>query len=540
MGTDYLKKCLLNYRKLVYDDTTAVDQNNKLSDVAHWKDILFIAFLEYCLPVSFIAAIPGVYMALKDGYTSIAFMDLSCLLALSIATFARRLSLAWRKFIIIILFYILAIFLISSLGYIGPGVFYLLAMTILIALILPINYAYWSVLVNTLILLFFSILIGIKLPGWELANEYKVGQWIAFSSNLVFVGLVMVLLIHKIFDGLQVTIYRKDRLRENYRRIFDNSPNPMWVFDIDTLQFLNVNSAAINLYGYNKTDFLSMTIQDIRPGEYRQEIEEIVYSNKEESKFKKHDVVHLKKGGEVIHVIIESSLLNYKGRQAKLVLATDITAQLKYEQVNYEANLKIKKSEANLQAIFRSTVDGYLLLNETYQIIAFNETAKKSILFNKNNLQFNIDTSIFDYVEESRRKYFADLLDKVRSGVPVEYDRRFVKNSDKTWIHYTVTPVYEDGVGKGVCIIGRDITVYKNYVETIESQNIKLREISWIQSHLVRAPLARIMGLTPLITGTTDEAERAVLLGFLDVSSNDLDAVIREMVLKATEIAKRN
>jgi PAS domain S-box-containing protein len=248
--------------------------------------------------------------------------------------------------------------------------------------------------------------------------------------------------------------------------------------------------------------------------------------------------VHIKKGGEIIHVVIESSLLNYKGRQAKLVLATDITAELKYEHERLEANLKIKESEANLQAIFRSTVDGYLLLSETYQIVAFNETAKKAILFNKNNLPFNIGASIFEYVEESRRPYFMGVVSKARAGHAIEYERRFVINNEKLWVHYTITAVYEEGINNGVCIIGRDITAYKNYVETIEAQNAKLRDISWMQSHLVRAPLARIMGLTPLIASSTDQADRANLLHFLDVSSNELDAVIKEMVVKATGIAE--
>jgi hypothetical protein len=78
-----------------------------------------------------------------------------------------------------------------------------------------------------------------------------------------------------------------------------------------------------------------------------------------------------------------------------------------------------------------------------------------------------------------------------------------------------LTPVYKEGISKGVCIIARDITEYKNYVETVELQNKKLREIAWMQSHMVRAPLARIMGLIPLIVDATDVNERAELLKFL-------------------------
>jgi uncharacterized membrane protein len=167
---------------------------------------------------------------------------------------------------------LMEVFLIYNLGYIGPEIFYLLAINILVALIFPIAYAYWSILVNTIILLVFAILIELKISECPLANEYKAGQWIAFSSNLVFIGLVMVLLIDKIFGSLQITIQKKDMLRENYRRIFDNSPIPMWVFDTETMKFLTVNEAAIDHYGFTKAEFLGMTILDTRPKDYNKKI----------------------------------------------------------------------------------------------------------------------------------------------------------------------------------------------------------------------------------------------------------------------------
>src|SRR5690349_10607763 len=50
-----------------------------------------------------------------------------------------------------------------------------------------------------------------------------------------------------------------------YRLMFDSNPHPMWVYDIYTLQFLAVNNAAINHYGYSREEFLNMTLIDIRP-----------------------------------------------------------------------------------------------------------------------------------------------------------------------------------------------------------------------------------------------------------------------------------
>jgi len=49
--------------------------------------------------------------------------------------------------------------------------------------------------------------------------------------------------------------------------LFENTPLPMWIYDLDTLQFLAVNNSAVRHYGYSQEEFLSMRITDIRPPE---------------------------------------------------------------------------------------------------------------------------------------------------------------------------------------------------------------------------------------------------------------------------------
>ncbi|MCL4528569.1 MAG: PAS domain S-box protein, partial [Chloroflexi bacterium] len=54
---------------------------------------------------------------------------------------------------------------------------------------------------------------------------------------------------------------------KNFRLLFDNNPLPMWVYDLETLSFLDVNAAAVELYGYSRDEFLKLRITDIRPPE---------------------------------------------------------------------------------------------------------------------------------------------------------------------------------------------------------------------------------------------------------------------------------
>ncbi|MEO6151166.1 MAG: PAS domain S-box protein [Mucilaginibacter sp.] len=532
------KKWWVHYQQTVKGRTISYIAGTK-SELSYWQDLLFFNFLFYCLPISFIAVIPGVYMAVKEGYPVIAYIDVTSLLLLTVVTFFNRIPLKIRKLFTIIIFYILSVFLINLLGFIGPGVFYLFAITILVALVFSQRYAYWSVLVNTLILSFFAVVIRFDLFNSPLNKEYTAGQWIAFSSNLIFLSVVLVALIHRIFKSLQDTIHVKDQLQERYKSIFKQSPIPMWIFDTATLRFLEVNEAATRHYGYSKNEFLQLTIKDIRPESEVTNLQEVVNTNKVSGLFYQGNATHIKKNGERIDVKIESNMLMLDGHKVRLVLATDITAQVNSEREIFDTTLKIKKSEASLRAIFESSIDGFVLLDEECIIKAFNTKAKAYVLLNMNQQDFEVGRDIIGYVENTKQAYFQSAIKKVFMGETVEYDRMYIADAGSIqWIHYALTPVYEDQSIKGICITGRDITVRKLYLQNLEDQNKTFRDISWMQSHLVRAPLARIMGLIGVLKhAREDDFNEAI--DYILISAHELDDVIKKITLESNVIVSK-
>lgn len=79
-------------------------------------------------------------------------------------------------------------------------------------------------------------------------------------------------------------------------------------------------------------------------------------------------------------------------------------------------------------------------------------------------------------------------------------------------------------------LIANDVTRQMQYIEAIEKQNTKLNQISYAQSHTVRAPLASLMGLISVLEETQyDAAEYKVILSQIQEASRRLDAVIREI-----------
>jgi PAS domain S-box-containing protein len=531
-----MEKLWLGYAALV-KSKLVLDTDEELAGLYYWQNRLFVTFLIYCLPVSLIALLPCVYIAIQDGYLLIALVDLLAFLVLAGITFTTRLTLKQKKTGVLAVLYPLAIFLIHELGYVGPGVFYLFFLTVLISLILPARYAYWSVAANTALLVVFALIIKFHLFNSALAAIYTPGAWIAFSSNLIFASIVVVALIQRIFEKLQATISKTGQLQHRYKSIFDKSPLPMWIFDTETLAFLEVNDAAVTHYGYTKEEFMAMTIRDIRPDKAIPLVESIVSLNKKTGNFYEGTSQHIKKDGHYIYVKVESNLLQLDNRLVRLVLATDITEQVEHQLEAFNTNKKVKESEANLRAVFNSTVDGYVLLDAKFKIKMFNTRAFEFIRLNSGKQEFETGRSIFDFVEPSRLSYFKNVMEKVSRGEIVDYDRRHHgANGVVSWIRYTLTPVYNNGAVKGACISGRDITVRKLYLKTVEDQNKTFREISWMQSHMVRAPLARILGLIPLLNTATNKGDQAEIINYMDLSAQELDEIVQKITEKSYAI----
>jgi PAS domain S-box-containing protein len=131
---------------------------------------------------------------------------------------------------------------------------------------------------------------------------------------------------------------------KRYSDLFDLSPLPKWVLDIETLRFLDVNAAAIKKYGYSRDEFLSMTVKDIRPPEDVERVEKLINEQADPRLLiNRGTFTHKKKDGELIQVNIQSNNMHYRGKKAKLIIAHDITDQLKHIVEIEKQNTKLKE-----------------------------------------------------------------------------------------------------------------------------------------------------------------------------------------------------
>ena len=115
-----------------------------------------------------------------------------------------------------------------------------------------------------------------------------------------------------------------------YRILFESNPQPMWVYDLETLAFLAVNQAAIQAYGYSREEFLAMTIRDIRPAE---DVPRLLDNVRVSTGLHTDGPWrHRRKDGSLIVVEIAAHPLGFGSREARLVMVYDITERARLEE----------------------------------------------------------------------------------------------------------------------------------------------------------------------------------------------------------------
>ena len=130
---------------------------------------------------------------------------------------------------------------------------------------------------------------------------------------------------------------------ERYRLLFLTNPQPMWLFDPESLRFLDVNEAALARYGYAREEFLALTLRDVWLDEDRLQLEatlEEVRRKRSASGVRRHR----RKDGTVLHAEVFHHYTEFPGKDAVIALSNDITDKL-------EALQRLRHSEERYRTL---------------------------------------------------------------------------------------------------------------------------------------------------------------------------------------------
>jgi diguanylate cyclase (GGDEF)-like protein/PAS domain S-box-containing protein len=149
----------------------------------------------------------------------------------------------------------------------------------------------------------------------------------------------------------------------NYRHLFQSNPLPMWIYNLQSLKIVLVNDAAIAKYGYPRSEFLNLSIKDLRLAEdvpaLLREVERT--ASAEESLTASGPWRHQKKDGTLIWVDISGHKLEHEGQPSELIVARDITANIAAQEI-LQLNAEV----------FENSQEGIMVTDKNNRIVMVN------------------------------------------------------------------------------------------------------------------------------------------------------------------------
>jgi PAS domain S-box-containing protein len=139
---------------------------------------------------------------------------------------------------------------------------------------------------------------------------------------------------------------------KRYKSIFTNAPLPMWIYDADTLRFLNINQTAIEHYGYSIGEFLRMSLLELYHRSEHKKVLQLVNTLKTQQATATYYATHIKKSGECIFVEVTSVNIHYQNKPARMVIVNDISEKTMLQEKlrNEELTRERKIAQATIAA----------------------------------------------------------------------------------------------------------------------------------------------------------------------------------------------
>ncbi|MCH7411692.1 PAS domain S-box protein [Belliella sp. DSM 111904] len=204
---------------------------------------------------------------------------------------------------------------------------------------------------------------------------------------------------------------------------------------------------------------------------------------------------------------------------------------------------QLELSEKRYRELFHlSPLPMYVFNKENFKFLDVNKAAISHYGYTKEEF---LEMSVFDIRPEDEKEKVYNLITKINPSYPgykASNMSGLFKHIKKNGEVIDVEISYNDleyQSQNAILVLANDVTLKYQYIDAIEKQNAKLKEIAWIQSHVVRAPLARLMGLINLLNATEEEIQKEDLkemLVHIMESTEELDKIIREITLKTEQI----
>lgn len=330
-----------------------------------------------------------------------------------------------------------------------------------------------------------------------------------------------------------------EHINERYQLAATATEDLIYDWDLTSNEVTRFHRGLKELFGYpeevvNKRDFWKQNIHpEDEPTEKKKLYDAIADPNqsfiKTEYRFRKAD-------GTYARVVDKGYILrDSSGKASRLIGATsdisEITAKREALKI---ANQRFKMAmKASSEMIWDWDI--------TTDKVTRSKVYKKIFGYDKETAN-SVNSFWLDKVADADRKKVEKSLHSALNDPSVKQwklEYRLIKANGNVAHVVDRGFILRNKNGKATRMVGAvlDVTNSRKLLHRVQQQNKVLKEIAWEQSHVVRAPLARIKGLLPLLEEQTcEEMSKEEILYHIRDSANELDDIIRNIVSKTEKI----
>ncbi len=260
---------------------------------------------------------------------------------------------------------------------------------------------------------------------------------------------------------------------EKYRILFEASPSPKWIYDLDSFHIQDVNVAAIKKYGYSREEFLRMSLADLRPVSEVSKLKQVQASTINREGIVNFGIfIHLKKDGTTIQVEVSGTKLTYLNRECMLVEIIDVTQREIALEILLDREAKLREAQEIAKLghwQFNLQTKSLFWSREVFKIWGMSDTVRP-------NFELFVNSVHPDDIEK-----FLDAQKEAVGGIrELDIEHRILLNDGTVkWVHEKGQLKYDDA-DQLTFLSGtvQDITPQKQLELSLEESNKRYKYVS--------------------------------------------------------------
>ncbi len=384
--------------------------------------------------------------------------------------------------------------------------------------------------------------VGILKEGKSSTGEYEITakdgkKFLALASNSAVTGkdgsveaLVTIIRdISKEKDSLQ----KLKESEKRFRKLFEHSPVGTGLVDLKTKLWIDSNERLLKLLGYSRKEFMKLSYIDITPQEYRDIDIEHGKQYYKKGSFGPYQKEYFKKDGSRVKVILTGFALGDNIDDMKVwTHVLDITEL-------DEKTESLRQSEERFRDYVENATDVIFTIDHNGIVTYISPNVETILGYHYSDLR---DNSIVEHVhpEDQLRIYETLSLGSLKLNKKISFTVRFRnKAGNYVWMQSEgIMRKAPNGKLYGINV-ARDIDKERKADLRIREQNRILKNIAFVQSHVLRRPLANILGLLELNKlSENGQNDSVCIYDLIKKEAESMDEIVVEIVEKSTALNK--